>query len=86
MQNKPAAEVDIDVELVRALIERQHPDIAGLELVEVASGWDNVIYRLGPELCVRLRRGPVNGADGRFLCRWRFAHSFFVRGDDSPNC
>ncbi len=52
----PAAEVDIDGALVRALLAEQHPDLAGLALVEVASGWDNVMFRLGDELAVRLPR------------------------------
>ena len=54
--NMPAAEVDIDAALVRRLLEEQHPDLTGLELTEVASGWDNVIFRLGDELSVRVPR------------------------------
>jgi aminoglycoside phosphotransferase (APT) family kinase protein len=42
--------------LVRALLTDQHPDLAQLPLREQASGWDNVIYRLGDALCVRLPR------------------------------
>lgn len=55
-QNKPAAEVDITPSLVGELLSEQHPDLAGLELVEVASGWDNVIHRLGDDLVVRVPR------------------------------
>lgn len=51
----PAAEVDIDASLVTRLIRAQHPDLDG-PLWLVASGWDNVIYRLGDDLCVRLPR------------------------------
>src|SRR5262245_9299600 len=54
--NMPAAEVDIDVELVRGLLADQHPDLVSLPLVEVANGWDNVIYRLGDDLTVRIPR------------------------------
>jgi aminoglycoside phosphotransferase (APT) family kinase protein len=54
----PDAEVEIDAALVRALLSEQHPDLAALPVEEVASGWDNVIYRLGEHLTVRLpRRG-----------------------------
>lgn len=52
----PEAEVDIDVELVRRLLTDQHPDIADRQIVELANGWDNVIFRLGDELTVRLPR------------------------------
>lgn len=52
----PAAEVAVDESLVRALLEGQHPDLAGLPLSFLAEGWDNVMFRLGPELLVRLPR------------------------------
>ncbi len=54
--NMPAAEVEIAETLVRALLIEQHPDLAHLTLVQLASGWDNVIYRLGADLLVRLPR------------------------------
>jgi aminoglycoside phosphotransferase (APT) family kinase protein len=54
----PAADIDVDHQLVARLVEEQHPDLAGaLELV--ANGWDNVLYRLGDDLCVRLPRRQV---------------------------
>lgn len=49
---------DIDGTLVRTLLQEQHPDLAGLELREVAGGWDNRMWRLGPELAVRMPRTP----------------------------
>jgi aminoglycoside phosphotransferase (APT) family kinase protein len=52
----PAAEFDVDESLVRALLRDQHPDIAHLELSPAAFGWDNVIFRLGDALTVRLPR------------------------------
>jgi aminoglycoside phosphotransferase (APT) family kinase protein len=55
----PAAEVDLDESLVRRLLRAQHPDLAGLPLSPVANGWDNAIYRLGDDLCVRLPRRAV---------------------------
>jgi len=42
--------------LVRHLLADQHPDLARLPLRLVANGWDNVIFRLGSELTVRLPR------------------------------
>ncbi len=52
----PAAEVEITAGTVRALLREQHPDLAALPLADGASGWDNVIYRLGDALSVRLPR------------------------------
>lgn len=43
----PAAEVMVDVPLVRTLLQEQHPDLAGLPLVRLSNGWDNAIFRLG---------------------------------------
>lgn len=55
----PAAEVAVDADLVRRLLAAQHPDLADLPLAEAASGWDNVMFRLGDELAVRLPRRRV---------------------------
>lgn len=50
-------EVHVDADLVRALLARQFPQWAGLPLRRVAStGTDNVIFRLGDELAVRMPR------------------------------
>lgn len=56
----PPADVDVDERLVRGLLRSQHPDLAGLPLRHVATGWDNVTYRLGSRLAVRLPR--ISGA------------------------
>ncbi|MFF0307753.1 aminoglycoside phosphotransferase family protein [Streptosporangium sp. NPDC004379] len=56
--NTPVAEADIDADLVDRLIRAQHPDLAG-PLTLIANGWDNVIYRLGADLSVRLPRRQV---------------------------
>lgn len=53
---RPAAEVDVTEELVRRLLAAQHPDLATLPLAQADSGWDNVIFRLGDHLAVRLPR------------------------------
>ena len=53
---RPEPEVRIDADLVRRLLAGQHPDLADLPLEHLDAGWDNVIFRLGPELLVRLPR------------------------------
>lgn len=55
-QNMPAAEVDVTKDLVRRLLGEQHPDLADRPLRLVANGWDNVIFRLGDDLSVRMPR------------------------------
>jgi aminoglycoside phosphotransferase (APT) family kinase protein len=49
-------EARFEQDLVRALLREQHPDLAGLELRDVAGGWDNQQWRLGSELAVRMPR------------------------------
>ncbi|MEU5157180.1 aminoglycoside phosphotransferase family protein [Glycomyces sp. NPDC021274] len=46
----------IDEQLLRELLEEQHPDLAGLELKAVDGGWSNQMWRLGPDLAVRVPR------------------------------
>lgn len=63
-RNMPSADIDIDIDetLVRSLLVEQHPDLSELALTPLAFGWDNVIFRLGDELTVRLpRRGAAAG-------------------------
>jgi aminoglycoside phosphotransferase (APT) family kinase protein len=52
----PAAEVSVSSELVRRLLAAQQPDLAHLPVRVMAHGWDNLMYRLGDELAVRLPR------------------------------
>lgn len=52
----PAADVGVEVELVRALLTEQAPQLASLPLVPAAEGWDNVMIRAGEDLVVRLPR------------------------------
>lgn len=61
----PPAEVCVDERLIRDLLRSQHPDLAGLPLRHVATGWDNVTYRLGDALAVRLPR--IRGAAALIL-------------------
>lgn len=56
---RPQRDVVIDEQLVCDLLGAQHPDLAGLELRFADDGWDNVIYRLGDELAVRLPHRDV---------------------------
>ena len=56
IEGLPEAEVDIDPALIGALLEAQHADLARLPIVDVGSGWDNKLYRLGEDLAVRLPR------------------------------
>jgi len=55
-RSMPAAEVDVSPELVRMLLNAQHPDLADLPIAVLANGWDNIIYRLGEDLLIRLPR------------------------------
>ncbi len=66
----PAAEVEIDAALVRCLLAEQHPDLATLEVGASVSGWDNVMYRLGDELVVRLPRRAMSAALTEHELRW----------------
>ncbi len=52
----PVATVEIDAHLVRRLLRDQHPDLAGLRLRRIGHGWDNAVFRLGPDLTVRVPR------------------------------
>ncbi len=54
-----ADEIEVDRPLVDRLIRAQFPQWAGLPIVRVDSaGTDNAIYRLGPDMAVRLPRHP----------------------------
>ena len=55
----PEAEFVIDEPLVRALLEAQHPKLANASLTLIDAGWDNITYRLGNDLAVRLPRRKV---------------------------
>lgn len=67
---KPAAEVEITPELVRALLDEQHADLASMPLRHVATGWDNAVYRLGDQLTVRLPRRVASAALVLHEQRW----------------
>ncbi len=73
-------ELDIDAALVHRLLVRQFPQWAGLTIAAVPSGTDNLTFRLGADLAVRLPRMPA--AAPRLLkeARWlpRLAPSLTV--------
>lgn len=52
----PAAEITIDEQLIRSLLEEQFPELANMPLAYLNEGWDNVMYRLGETLLIRLPR------------------------------
>src|SRR5579862_6443887 len=66
----PAADIEIDTPLVRALLNAQHPDLASLPLIDVGTGWDNNVYRLGDDLVVRLPRRAAAAALIEHEQRW----------------
>ena len=57
--NTPAAEVDIDETLVESLLQSQLPDLARLDITLLASGWDNVLFRVGDAMIVRMPRREI---------------------------
>lgn len=69
----PAAEVAVDVELVRALLQAQRPDLEHERVTPLASGWDNFSFRLGDTRVARLprREGAVGliANEARWLSR-----------------
>ena len=67
---KPSAEVAIDAALVARLLRAQHPDLADQPLRHLASGWDNVNFRLGDRYVVRLPRREVAAALVAHEQRW----------------
>jgi aminoglycoside phosphotransferase (APT) family kinase protein len=61
--HRPAADVQVDVPLVRRLVATQFPQWASLAVEPVESaGWDNTIFRLGSDLAVRLPRRRISAA------------------------
>jgi aminoglycoside phosphotransferase (APT) family kinase protein len=52
----PASDLEIDGNLIYRLLAEQHPDLAHLPIYPVDVGWDNAMFRLGEQFCVRLPR------------------------------
>ena len=63
MPDKPAAELEVREQLVRALVSSQAkaiPDAAKLSLAHAADGWDCSVWRLGDQFAVRLPRRALS--------------------------
>ena len=54
--SKPKAERLIDTALIKLLLQEQYSDLIDLPIQFIDAGWDNVMYRLGDSLCLRLPR------------------------------
>ncbi|WP_101787567.1 aminoglycoside phosphotransferase family protein [Nonomuraea indica] len=63
-------EVPIDEVVVRSLLAAQCPEWAGLSLSPAGAGTDNVMYRLGDDLLVRLPRTADNARSVRKEQEW----------------
>ena len=70
MDDAPSAEFDVTVELVRALLSDQHPDLAGRPLRHETHGWDNDVFRLGDDLALRMPRREIAAQPMRNELRW----------------
>lgn len=58
----PEAEVEIDTHLLFRLLTDQHPDLTKLPITLFDSGWDNMMFKLGEELCIRIPRRQLAAA------------------------
>ncbi|MEM6732188.1 MAG: aminoglycoside phosphotransferase family protein [Myxococcota bacterium] len=56
MVQTPPADYDVNESTLLRLLKDQHPDLAGLKTSFLDSGWDNMLFRLGPDLVARLPR------------------------------
>ena len=67
----PAAEIEIDRQLVASLLAEQVPELAAQSVRIVGHGWDNTIARVGDEWMVRLPRraaaAPLIESEQRWL-------------------
>lgn len=66
----PPAEVDVDESVVRRLLKAEHPDLASLPLRLLDAGWDNILWRAGDDLVVRLPRRAAAADLIRHEQRW----------------
>jgi aminoglycoside phosphotransferase (APT) family kinase protein len=55
-------EIVINKTLVKRLLAFQHPDLSDLNISEPFYGWDNVTFRLGLDLAIRLPRRQVSAS------------------------
>ncbi len=67
---KSSAEVEITEGLLRRLLQDQAPHLADLPLNMATNGWDNVIWRLGGGLAMRITRRAVSVSLHMHEQRW----------------
>lgn len=66
-----ANELTVSTDLVRELLRDQLPSLAGLDVAPLsAQGSSNALFRLGPDLLVRLPRQPGGTPSARKEARW----------------
>lgn len=56
MAGMPPATMEVSDAVVQCIVRHQRPDLVDRPLVRVTNGWDNVTFRLGDDLAVRLPR------------------------------
>jgi len=66
----PAADVEVDVGLVRLLLSAQRPDLARLDIRPLAFGWDNFSFRVGVDHVARLPRRAIAAGLIENEARW----------------
>ncbi|WP_401000580.1 aminoglycoside phosphotransferase family protein [Agromyces sp. GXQ0307] len=55
MTDAPPPDFDVNEARAAQLVDAQHPDLAG-EVRLAANGWDNIMFRLGDDLAIRMPR------------------------------
>ncbi|WP_438854393.1 aminoglycoside phosphotransferase family protein [Agromyces sp. M3QZ16-3] len=63
-------ELPIDADLAASVVRRERPDWADLPLTAAGGGTDNVMFRLGDDLLVRMPRTPGGAASLRKEREW----------------
>lgn len=66
----PSAEVELSVSQVKALVAEQAPHLGTHEVVPLAHGWDNFLFRLGSDWLARFPRRQVAVALINNEVRW----------------
>lgn len=66
----PVAEIDLNPQLVRRLLQDQHAELTSLPIDYLAEGWDNTMYRLGKDLLIRLPRRELGATTTMNEQKW----------------
>lgn len=61
---------EITKDLVLSLLQKQHPDLAHKPLSFLARGWDNTLFRLGPDMVVRMPHRDLAATFLQHEVRW----------------